>query len=150
MPKRISNKKKQLVEKLFAQGLTVVEIARKANVSYSTAWGLTKAKEKGFDSLTEYRQHLAKEKGFDSFNEYQQHLAKERQKRPENKGLSYLIVARLKELGKNQNWLANEIGVTRQAVSMYVSGSNFPSIKVYERLSPILGISLDTLDDLVD
>ena len=115
-------------------GLTPAEIARQTGVSYSSVYGLTRTKEKGFASRTEY----------------QEHLAKERQQRPENQGLSKLIKTRLKELGKNQSWLAGEIGITKQAVSLYVQGMSVPTDDLLEQLFSSLEVSYKTLDDLLE
>lgn len=60
--RKLPKKTIKLLDSLYKQAIPITEIARKANVSYSTAWGYTKAKEKGFESLNEYREHLAKER----------------------------------------------------------------------------------------
>ena len=78
MPRKISNETKQLIEELYAEGLPVVEIAKRVNVSYPTAYGYTKVKERGFASYLKYQEHLAKERGFASYSKYQEHWAKER------------------------------------------------------------------------
>ncbi len=78
MPKKIPDETKQLMEELYAENLSVAEIARRTDVSYSTAYGYTKAKQRGFASRTEYKEHLAKQKGFASRTEYEEHLVKQR------------------------------------------------------------------------
>ena len=110
------------------------------------------AKERGFGSLNEYREHLAKERGFGSLNEYREHLAKERANRNSNKELSYLIKTRLREIGKNQSWLADQIGVSRQAVSFYSQGKLIPKAEVLNRLFEVFGVERKskTLEDIAE
>lgn len=78
MPRKISDKTQQLMQRLYARGLTPAEIARRTNVSYPTAYGYTKAKERGFASPTEYENYLAGQRGFASLIEYQEDLAGQR------------------------------------------------------------------------
>jgi len=78
MPRKISDDTKQLMQEMDAEGLSVAEIARRTNVPYSTVYGYTKAKQKGFASYKEYNEHWAKEKGFASHSAYQKHLIKQR------------------------------------------------------------------------
>ncbi|MEK6952117.1 MAG: hypothetical protein AABX29_03810, partial [Nanoarchaeota archaeon] len=85
MPKRILREKEQLIDKLFREGLNPAEIARRTDVSYGTAYGYTRARQRinpetgqGFASRTEYQEHLARQKGFASRTEYQEHLARQK------------------------------------------------------------------------
>ena len=78
MSRKISDKTKQLIQKLHNKGLSVREIARKVNVSYPIVWEYTKAKKRGFKSYSEYREYLVKKRGFESFYEYQNHLARQK------------------------------------------------------------------------
>lgn len=66
---------------LYDEGLSVTKIARREKVSYLTAYGYTKVKEKGFESQSKYLEHLAEK----------------RQQRPLNQALSNLIKKRLTE-----------------------------------------------------
>jgi len=98
-----------------------------------------------FSSRTEYedysaRQRINPETGekFSSKTEYYDYSARQRAKRKENKELSRFIKKRLKELGKNQSWLAKELGVTRQSVSFYVYGRNIPEKENLNKLLNIL------------
>ena len=102
----ITEKRKRLIEELYAQQLPLEEIAEKVGISYSIVCGhillrtnpetgklfgsrseyreyLTKQKinpETGerFASHNEYLIYLAKQKGFASYGEYQEHLVKQR------------------------------------------------------------------------
>ena len=165
MAQRLSEKAKENIQKLRKEGSSVKEIAKRANVSYSTAYGYTKVKQRGFESLSEYQEHLVKqrgfksrteyethlvrERGFKSRSDYQEHLARERQQRPENKELSNLIKKRLKELEKNQSWLADQIGVTSATVSFYTHGKSIPSNDVLKKLSSALEVPYKTLEDIL-
>lgn len=78
MRRRISRETKQLMSELFAQGMSVAEIARRADVSYSAAYGYTKVRQRGYASRTDYYERLAREKGYASYSEYQRHLITEK------------------------------------------------------------------------
>ncbi len=78
MLKKIPDETKQLIQELYEGGLSVTEIAKRTKVSYSTAYGNTRAQERGFASLTEYEKHLAQERGFASLTEYEKYRAQER------------------------------------------------------------------------
>src|SRR3989344_3221800 len=108
------------------------------------------AQQKGFKNISEYQKHLAQQKGFKSYREYQEHLGKKRQKKELNTKLSILINLRLKELGKSQKWLANELNITESATSRYVSGKTTPKRSLQEKLFRILRFPYNTLDDLLE
>src|SRR3989338_8002864 len=108
------------------------------------------AQQKGFKNISEYQEHLAQQKGFKSYREYQEHLGKKRQKKELNTKLSILINLRLKELGKSQKWLANELNITESATSRYVSGKTTPKRSLQEKLFRILRFPYNTLDDLLE
>jgi len=152
MLKKLPEETREEIIKLYdnGSGLTPTEVARQTGVSYSYVYGITRAKERGFASNKRYIGYLAKQKGFASRTEYEKHLAKERQQRLENQGLSKLIKRRLKELGKNQSWLAGEMGITRQAVSLYARGISVPTEDLLERLYSSLDVSHRILDDLLE
>src|SRR3989339_594477 len=110
-----------------------------------------------FESLTEYndyhsRQRTNPETGklFESLTEYNDYHVRQRTSRPENQELSDLIKKRLKELGRNQSWLAEEIEVTKQRVSQYVQGKSFPKEDVLQKLYSSLEVPYKTLEDFLD
>src|SRR3989338_7450576 len=110
-----------------------------------------------FESLTEYndyhsRQRTNPETGklFESLTEYNDYHERQRTSRPENQELSDLIKKRLKELGRNQSWLAEEIEVTKQRVSQYVQGKSFPKEDVLQKLYSSLEVPYKTLEDFLD
>lgn len=165
MARRISDETKQLIGDLYAQELPNEEIARIAGVSESSVYHYTRilergfatpaeydaylANKRGFVSTTEYRNHLALEKGFASNSEYSGHMVSQRQMKPENQALSHIIEIGLEELGKNQSWLAGQMGVTRAAVSLYVQGKRFPNGELLTRLFSSLEFPYKTISDLL-
>ena len=99
------------------------------------------ARRKGFNSDRDYQEHLAKARGFTSRKEYRREMAKRRQTKPENQALSDLIHERLQELGKNQAWLALQIGRSRQSVSLYGQGKALPKHgDTFRRIYSVLGL----------
>ena len=111
MSRKISDKTKQLIQKLHNKGLSVREIARKVNVSYPIVWEYTKAKKRGFKSYSEYREYLVKKRGFESFYEYQNHLARQKGFGSYNKYREYLARQRgFESFYEYQNHLARQKG----------------------------------------
>ncbi len=116
----------------------VVEVARRVDVSYSTASGSAISvqrpnREKG--QSPEPDTHHGK---YDTH--HRGYLDSQRQQRPSNRELSRLIKTRLNKLGETQTWLAEEIGVTRAAVSLYANGKLVPKEGVLEKLYSALGV----------
>lgn len=117
MPKRIPEGIGEEISKLYnnGKGLSPAEIARQTGITYSTIYGMTMV-----------RQRINPETGerFASRTEYQE--------------LSDLIKKRLKEIGRNQSWLAKETGITRQAVSIYTKGKGLPDGDLLRKLFSLL------------
>ena len=65
-----------------------------------------------------------------------------------------MIDNRLKELGRNQSWLAEQLGVSKQAVSLYVQGKSKPKGEKLDKLFGVLNINNmgrpKILDDLLE
>jgi len=126
-------------------------------IGYREKW----AKEKGFSSFRDYQKRWAngkghksysgyleswaREKGYTSYNDYVNEMASKRKEMPENKNLSSLIKIRLKELGENQTWLAQHLGCTRQAVSLYALGKNCPKMPMLKKIYFVLDVPLGKL-----
>lgn len=186
MPRKLPVETIELIEQLYADDLHIKEIARRAKVSYATAYSYTRLKQRinpvtgepfetaieykkycamqkinpetnvNYTSLFEYEQYRAKQRtipgkneNFKSRRHYVNYLARQRQKRAVNQALSELIQEKLDELGKNQKWLAQKLGVAKQTVSLYVAGKSLPSKPVLHTLSLALDVQYQTLDDLV-
>src|SRR3989338_7931469 len=148
--KQITDKQKEKAWKLYNNDNSISYIARTIGVSYASAWIITEGRKRGFKNRSEYQEHLAQQRGFKSYREYQEHLGKKRQKKELNTKLSILINLRLKELGKSQKWLANELNITESATSRYVSGKTTPKRSLQEKLFRILRFPYNTLDDLLE
>ena len=182
MQRRTPNELVDIIQNLYSQHLSVAEVARRTDVHYSTVWGYTAAKKKGFASRGAYLEDLAKKKGFASYGAYQEDLAKKkgfasygayqedwakkkgfasygayqedlakkRQQQPKNRELSDLITQRLKKMRKNQSWLAEQLGISRQVVSLYIKGSITPNGDSLKRLFSVIQVTHQTLNDLLE
>ena len=164
MPKRLPEETREEIIRLYdnGSGLTPTQIARQTRVSYSSVYGLTRARQRvdpetrqRFESLSQYleykaRQRVNPETGqlFESRGQYERYRARQRVNKPKNQSLSDLIKRRLKELGRNQSWLARELGVIRQAVSLYIQGRSLPTEDLLENLYSSLDVPYKILDDL--
>jgi len=71
------------------------------------------------------------------------HRGRKRQRhtRPRNQHLSRFIRRRLQRLGKNQQWLARKIGVSKQAVHQYIRGTAYPRKPILTRLLENLSVA---------
>ena len=166
MAKRLSAEIKEKITLLYdnGNGLDISKIAQQIGVSYQAIYSLTRIKQrtnpetgKLFESLTEYDDYHIRQrtnpktrKLFASRTEYNDYHERQRTSRPENQELSDLIKKRLKELGRNQSWLAEEIEVTKQRVSQYVQGKSFPKEDVLQKLYSSLEVPYKTLEDFLD
>lgn len=57
------------------------------------------------------------------------------------------ILKNLYKQGKNQKWLANEIGISAPSISAIISGRTNPSQQTLKKISEILKIDIDKLID---
>ena len=77
LPRKTSEKQKQLIKGLYEQGdISVREIAKRANVSYSTAYTRTRALEIGFSSPASYKRQTIENQGHARWIDYHRHLAR--------------------------------------------------------------------------
>src|SRR3989338_2814277 len=152
MQRKIQDRQRERAWEMYETGDSITDIAKSINISYTSAWGLTEGRRQGFKNLNEYMEHLAVKKGFKNLSKYREHLAVKRSQRHTNKELSDLIKYSLKKLGKNQTWLAEQIGVTRQTVSSYIHGKNIPLEETLSLLFSTLEIKRKpkSLDELVE
>jgi len=51
----------------------------------------------------------------------------------------------LKDKGLKQNWIAEQLGLTREAVSHWVTGKNNPTTENLKRVANLLNIKLDEI-----
>ena len=98
------------------------------------------AERNNFIDYPAYREYQVENKGYNNFRAYEKHLQEKRQSNPQNIEFSNLINIRLELLGKNLTWLAWQIGVSRQAISIYSLGKHLPTKDKLERLYSVLQI----------
>ena len=100
------------------------------------------------------RQRINPETGeqFKSQTEYLEYLVRQRKERKRNRELSDLVKTRLRKLGKTQSWLAQQLGVSKQAVNSYANSVSIPQGENLNKLFVALEISdkPKSLDDLVE
>ena len=168
MPKRIPEEAREEISRLYddGRGASPAEIARQVGVSYASVYGMTRARQRvnpetgeKYKSQTEYKDYQARQRvnpetgeQFKSRTEYEKNLARQRKERRGNIELSDLIKTRLKELGKTQSWLAQQMGVSRQRVSHYANGVSIPQGEKLDKLLVALEIrdKPKSLDNLVE
>lgn len=59
--------------------------------------------------------------------------------------LGKLISIRLVELDKTKKWLSEVTGITACMITKYCIGESIPTIKSADKLSKVLGISVDEI-----
>lgn len=152
MARKITDKQREESWRMYEQGKSIKDISEFVCVSYTSAWSMTEGRRQGFKNHSEYKESLAQKKGFKNSSEYQESLAQNRSKNHLNKELSYLIKFRLSEMGRNQSWLAKQIGVTRQTVSLYSMGKIIPSDGILNKMFVALEVEErpKSLDYLVE
>lgn len=76
MPPQIPEDVKRTIQKLYSAGTSVRSISLQTGVAYMTAYGYTRARERGFASLHEYKAYLVHKKRFKTVGEYNDSLAR--------------------------------------------------------------------------
>ena len=116
---------------------------------------------KPFESRGELQAYQARQrtnpetgKPFESLGELQAYQARQRSKKERNRELSDFVKKRLKWMGLNQSWLAEEMDVSREAVRLYVTGKSIPRGENLRKLLLALDVRRSTrlpksLEDLV-
>src|SRR3989338_1334695 len=159
-----------LIRQLYSEGIPVLKIARRANVSYPTAYCHTRAVERGFNSRKEYEDYLARQRGFKSKSQYMTMRKREQRKEnsqtrnlimlkwreevkafreKRNKELSDFLNKGLNDMDINKTRLASRVGVTKQAISVYSRGRSFPSEDILKNICNALGAGQETLEVLL-
>ncbi|MDP2362581.1 MAG: helix-turn-helix domain-containing protein, partial [Ignavibacteria bacterium] len=59
---KIPDEKLKLIDKLFDKGISIAQIAREVNLTYSCVYNYKAARIKGFNSYDEYQKHLTPKK----------------------------------------------------------------------------------------
>ena len=101
----------------------------------------------------EIKEHLAKKRGFNSRCEYEEELAEKRSWRKKNKRFSRALKMFLSDNERSQSWLAEQLGVSHQLISLYIQGKLIPQEKILGRLLEVISSNgstrIGSLDDLV-
>src|SRR3972149_2332473 len=134
MAKRIPEETKEEIHRLYANNLRLQEIAKRTGVPYNSVYNITVSDRminpetgKYFDSYREYmgylvRQRINPETGehFTSEPEYRSYMVMRRRRKKRNIKSGKLIKNGLKKIEKDSKWLAEQLGISRQAVSNYI------------------------------
>lgn len=59
------------------------------------------------------------------------------------------VVKRLYIIGKNQKWLAEQCGVSKQYISQIVYGKSKPSAEITQRIADVFDMDVQKLRELV-
>jgi transposase len=113
MPAKIPKETIELMQRLYNndERLSTAEIAKRANVSFCTAYIYTLARKRGFASGKQYREHLARKKGFASLNEQVKHRLKKKGFASRRQYERHLLGKRgFASLGEYVQYLAKERG----------------------------------------
>jgi transcriptional regulator with XRE-family HTH domain len=139
MGAKLSDEKIRYIQELYQHNLTVAEAAEKAGVSYSSAWLV----KNGFETRGQYKRHLAQnppdtrtiyEKLGITPTDRKKQLRHERKADLRNQEISDFIKTGLNSLGKNLDWLALQIGKSRDTVRNYSSGLSMPDDETLDRI----------------
>lgn len=63
--------------------------------------------------------------------------------------LGKIILTRLSEMGKTQDWLATNANIWRGSVTNYITGEQKPSVKTISKLSRILEIDAEKIIEAI-
>jgi transcriptional regulator with XRE-family HTH domain len=102
-------------------------------------------------------EQTARENGFDSLKEYRDHFRKPRRRGPKPKGPEYydktkklaeIITTRLAELGKTQSQLSREMGLSSSSLYHYTNAKVLPREKNLGKLLSALGLESKPIDEI--
>lgn len=104
---------------------------------------------KGFKIRKDYLEDLAIRQGYHSYSKKRksnsnnesdpEKIERRARKMQRNLELSHLITQGVYELGQTYEWLANQAGVTKQAVSLYAHAKVYPKKEVLDKIYSALG-----------
>lgn len=134
MRKKIPQATIRRIQSLARKEYDAYSIAEAEGVSITAVRFYTGPRYERFESLMAYHEHLAELNGYASRSEYQREADAARSQRKKYREVSKLVHDILRQQEKNQSWLANYLGVSRQAVSFYAQGKRMPSNNIYQKL----------------
>jgi len=118
---------------LFDRGSSIPEIAKGIGENYHHVYSFLRGIYKNFDEVMEKNHN---------------NLIKRKRKRYENFGI--LIKAKLEKLGKDQSWLSEQIGVSRQILSQYVYGKCVPMKGPAKKLCDALNLDYEGVQETLN
>lgn len=151
-------RKRELLVKFISHSLDI--IGKRNGFSSGDDYLQALAQRRGFQSLEQFQETLIRkvERSVDahrrmehwSDRQWEKLLARLTPKhasrklragmKRKNRILAELMDKRLIELGKTQMWLAEQLGISRQAVHMYFIGTRYPRKSILPLLKEILNI----------
>lgn len=144
MVKKLSEEEKELINKLYVEGISIAYISDRINQPYGTVYSYVKRELK-----TDYQDKAILKPVNRGICYYQRERAKEREKKPINKRFSNLILERLVIMDKSQRQLANEIKVSESRISCYIKGSCLPRKDLIPEIFKALDLPYENLYDLI-
>ena len=146
MVQQIIKKQKDKISKLYAEGLNAAEISRKLNIHYYIAYEHTHLADRNFNSKKDYESCMIRKRGYKSLHDYRKDLFEKRQVAYREIGFGDIVGKKLEALEKNQSWLAEQLGVSRQMASFIVNNKAFPSIETLTKIVRILLTNKENLE----
>lgn len=71
-------------------------------------------------------------------------------KKLRGKGLiGRIVIKKLYTLGKTQEWLASEVGITKAYMSNILNGYQIPSARIIRKIADVLELNYDVLIEMI-
>ena len=154
MQKKITEETKVSIKQYYNQGLSLAEVARRTKVPRTTVYnytrGLEKAQSLGYDTYTAYRNHVIREKGYASWRAYMRGLESQHQQQQLYQESARMIMQALRRMNKTQKWLAEQLRVNKNAVTLYVQGKTLPNKEHRKKLCDVLQLDENRLENIVN
>lgn len=159
--RKVNERIKEKIRGLYSEGLSIREISRRLEISYSTTWIYLRhespkdyfrkrAEARGFSSWEAYLKTWLAAKGM-SRSEYVMKKKKSRiylrnvRKKLARK-FGVIIKHKLKELGKSYGWLGVKTGISRNEIVKYARGEKLPREKNLEAIVRTLNLPTETIE----
>jgi sugar-specific transcriptional regulator TrmB len=123
------------IQRLYAEDSNVLQISNELDIPYRKVYEVTRLKDRGYGSMAAYQRERK------TYVVYDIPI--------ENQVFSEYLQSVLQTKGKNQNWLAKRLGVSRAAASLYIKGKTLPR-RHEEEIMALLPTRHTTLDGLID
>ncbi|MFH1376567.1 MAG: helix-turn-helix domain-containing protein [Candidatus Woesearchaeota archaeon] len=151
MPKKLDKSQIESIDRLRRNGYTSREIARIEGISRTTVFVYANRDKTGYNSTYDYSKEAIHKRGYESYGSYLKKRFMIRRERFKNRVLSSFINNRLRDIGHDKTWLAEQTGLPRQTLSSYVDGTKLPKrVCVVENIFRVLGSDYKSIEDLVE